>query len=184
MSFYDRDKYLELPSGHVLDIKALYGLSDCKQTISTRDKMSWTSSTSGTGHSPLWNRGVLAVSGIETMGNTTFLFGCETPDDAIRLLLDLERRDFDIYTGDDFSLYVTPMDRLNAADIAGIRKFKAHLIRLVDNCLALPPGAHGLSAERQCTGIPRLVVAADPFSQPDLLGIDGIKPSCASEESS
>jgi hypothetical protein len=62
--------------------------------------------------------------------------GLTLPIEPWLLLLDLEARDFSIRRdGDD--LIVAPRVRLTGADCAALRRWKAHLLALVDRCEAI-----------------------------------------------
>ena len=120
-----------------------------------------------------------AMSSSETDdGSTTYMFGCDTPDFAIVLLIELERRGFDVSVDVDRNLlYVSPVGDLTARDMSGIRRYKTHLVRLVSNCLAIPLGVHTVNTIRSWEGAKvSPEKAVDPL-QPDLIGINLIEPS-------
>jgi hypothetical protein len=67
--------------------------------------------------------------------------GMVVPAPAYCLLLDLERRDFSI-TGEGDMLMVHPPERLTREDCTRIRRWKWHLLMLIDYCARPDRDAH------------------------------------------
>ena len=60
---------------------------------------------------------------------------------ALALLLDLERRDFDIQVNDDGALLVEPRDALTFEDQCGLARYHDEMRRIVIFCLGYQAAA-------------------------------------------
>ena len=67
--------------------------------------------------------------------------GFTVATEAYLLLLKLEERGFRLQAESDHTLLVQPADRLTRQDCAALRRWKAHLLALIDYC-----GRPGLDA--------------------------------------
>lgn len=72
----------------------------------------------------------------------TFRDGLIIPAPAYLLLLDLEQRDFTVSREGATTLLVRPPDRLTHEDCASIRRWKWHLLMLLDYCTRSDLDAH------------------------------------------